>query len=190
MAAWAADHRQPWQELTFDQFGLHATLWVKTIQALYYTAGKDRLLTIVLVRDPQGKRPDQMFYCTRLEWQACQILGAYAGRWSVEVTFENSKQFLGWEDPANRLPLAVQRTAPMALVLYSVIVVWFHRVGHAGLRFPDRPWYPQKVEPSFADLLSTLRRVSWQEKFRGVRLRSAPHQNLLTQLIDFVSRTG
>jgi len=60
MAAWA-NNRQPWETLVFDQFGFHATVKVKTIQALYYTAGKDRLLTIVLVRDVLGKRPDQMW---------------------------------------------------------------------------------------------------------------------------------
>ena len=190
MAAWAADRSQSWEVSAFDQFGLHATLWVKVIRALYYKAGKDRLLTIVLVRDPEGKRPDQMFYCTRLDWQARQILSAYACRWAIEVTFENSKQFLGLEDPANRLPQAVRRTAPLALVLYSLIVLWFHRVGQAWLRFPDRPWYPKKVEPSFADMLSALRRVSWEEQVRGVRLRSAQHQKLLSQVIDFVSRTG
>jgi hypothetical protein len=190
MAAWAADRSQHWHVLTFDQFGLHATLWVKTQQALYYKAGKDRLLTIVLVHDPEGQRPDQMFYCTLLEWDAQQILSAYACRWAIEVTFENSKQLLGLEDPANRLPQAVQRTAPMALVLYSVVVVWFHRVGHAWLRFPDRPWYRRKVEPSFADLLTTLRRVSWEERFREGCLPSGSHHNLLAQLIDFVSRSG
>jgi hypothetical protein len=190
MAAWAADLSQVWQVLSFDQFGLHATLLVKTLQALYYKAGKDRLLTIVLVRDPEGRRPDQMFYCTRLDWDACQVLGAYACRWAIEVTFENSKQFLGLEDPANRLPLAVQRTAPMALVLYSLIVVWFHRLGHLWVRFPDRPWYRKKAEPSFADLLSTLRRVSWEEKFQEVPPGSSLHHNRLLQLIDFVSRTG
>ena len=51
MAAWAEDPEQPWTELGFDQFGLHATLAVKSIQALYYKAGGDRLLSIVLVRD-------------------------------------------------------------------------------------------------------------------------------------------
>ncbi len=76
MAAWAADLSQVWQVLSFAQFGLHATLLVKTIQALYYKAGKDRLLTILLVRDPEGKRPDQMFYCTRLDWDARQVLRA------------------------------------------------------------------------------------------------------------------
>jgi SRSO17 transposase len=190
MAAWAADLGQIWHVLSFDQFGLHATLLVKTIQALYYKAGKDRVLTIVLVRDPEGKRPLQMFYCTRLDWDACQVLRAYACRWAIEVTFENSKQFLGLEDPANRLPRAVQRTAPMALLLYSLIVVWFHRVGHVWVRFPDRPWYRKKAEPSFADLLSTLRRVSWEEKFQQLRPGSSHQHNLLAQLIDFVSRTG
>ena len=190
MAAWAADLSQVWQVLSFDQFGLHATLCVKTIQAYYYKAGKDRLLTILLVRDPEGKRPDQIFYCTRLDWDARQVLSAYACRWAIEVTFENSKQFLGLEDPANRLPLAVQRTAPMALVLYSLIVVWFHRLGQAWVRFPYRPWYKKKVEPSFADMLSTLRRVSWEEQFQGVRPGSSVHKKLLAQVIDFVSRTG
>lgn len=45
MASWANDGKQPWRKLVFDQFGLHATLMVKTMQALYYKAGKDRLLT-------------------------------------------------------------------------------------------------------------------------------------------------
>ena len=119
MKQWADDPNQPWTELKFDQFGLHATLAVKTIQALYYKAGKDRLLTIVLTRDLEGKRPDQMFYCTKLDWTAREILSAYACRWAIECTFENCKQFLGLEDPANRLPKAVARTAPMALFIYS-----------------------------------------------------------------------
>jgi hypothetical protein len=44
MAQWAKDPAQPWTELKFNQFGLHATLAVKTIKALYYTAGGDRVV--------------------------------------------------------------------------------------------------------------------------------------------------
>ena len=190
MAAWADDASQPWQKLVFDQFGLHATLLVKTMRALYYTAGKDRLLTIVLVRDAVGQRPDQMFYCTLLEWDARQILSAYASRWAIEVTFENGKQLMGLEDPANRTVQAVQRTAPMALVLYSLVVAWFHRVGHKHVRFPDRPWYKKKQEPSFGDMLSTLRRMSWQEKFRGVLSGSTLRKKVVVLLIEFASRSG
>jgi hypothetical protein len=190
LAAWAADASQPWQSLVFDQFGLHATLQVKTQQALYYKAGKDRLLTIVLVHDVLGQRPDQMFYCTRLDWQARQILSCYARRWAIECTFKNCKQLLGLEDPANRLPLAVTRTAPLALLLYSLVVAWYDQVGHRWVQFPDRPWYRDKQEPSFADMLCTLRRRSWEELFAGVLPDSAPCQKPLLQLIDFVSRSG
>ena len=190
MTRWANDASQPWQELVYDQFGLHATLLVKTQQALYYKAGKDRLLTIVLVRDALGKRPDQMFYCTRLDWDARQILSEYSARWSIEVTFENGKQLLGLEDPANRKEKAVRRTAPMALVLYSLIILWFHQVGHHHVQFPDRPWYRHKKEPSFADMLTTLRRMSWQDKIRTLPLKSRIAKKILAQLVEFLSLAG
>jgi hypothetical protein len=190
MAQWASNLSQPWTRLKFNQFGLHATLEVKTRKALYYTAGGDRPLMIVLVRDVEGKRPDQMFYCTKLEWKARQILTAYSYRWAIECTFENCKQLLGLEDPANRLPKAVERTAPFALFLYSLVIVWFHMTGHQHIRFPDRPWYRRKQEPSFADLLTTLRRLSLEEKTRTVLPNHSRLKSWIAQITDFLSRAG
>jgi SRSO17 transposase len=190
MKQWAEDPNQPWTKLKFNQFGLHATLAVKTIQALYYTAGADRLLTIVLVHDTEGERPDQMFYCTRLDWSARRILSAYACRWAIECTFENCKQLLGLEDPANRLPKAVERTAPMALIIYSLVIVWFHQTGHESVRFPLSPWYLRKREPSFADMLTTLRRVSYEEKTEGRPSKRWPMKTLVAQLTELLSRAG
>jgi DDE superfamily endonuclease len=190
MPGWAADPSQPWERLDFDQFGLHATLDVKMIRALYYKAGRDRLLTIVLVHDVQGKRPDQMFYCTRTDWTARQVLSAYSCRWAIECTFEYCKQFLGLEDPANRLPKAVERTAPMAMFIYSLVVVWFHREGHRSVRFPFRPWYKKKVEPSFADMLTTLRRLSYDEKLAGLLHDETRLETWIAQLTELLSRTG
>lgn len=164
MTDWAKD-KTKWRTLKFDEYGFHATVEVKVIKALYYKSGKDRLLTIVLVRDVLGKRPDQMFYCTNLRWEVRRILSCYARRWSIEVTFHDCKQMLGFEDPANRKEKAVRRTAPMAMVLYSLIVLWFDREGHRHVEFPERPWYQRKEEPSFADMLTTLRRLSWKNNY-------------------------
>jgi hypothetical protein len=189
MAEWAAD-ASPWEELEFDRYGLHAKLKVKTIRALYYKAGKDRLLTIVLVRDMAGGRPDQMFYCTRTDWDARAILAHYACRWSVEVMHFNAKQMMGLEDPSNRAPRAVQRTAPVGLVLYGLTLVWFHRGGHRSVSFPDRPWYPGKAEPSYADVLTALRRESWRGQFAGVDWEEGGQETRLAQLIEFVSRAA
>jgi DDE superfamily endonuclease len=190
LADWANDATKPWTELAFDQFGLHARLAVKTQQALYYKAGGQRLLSIVLTRDLDGKRPDSLFYCTKLDWDARAILSTYAYRWAIECTFENCKQLLGLEDPANRLPRAVARTAPMALLLATLVVVWFHHTGPSVLRFPVRPWYRRKQEPSFADLLTTLRRVSYDDINRQLAPRRSRLKTWLSQLTELVSRAG
>jgi hypothetical protein len=60
------------------------------------------------------------------------------------------KQHRGFEDPANRTPLAVEQTAPMAGIRYSLIVVWFHQEGHQHVEFPHRSWYPQKEQARMA----------------------------------------
>jgi hypothetical protein len=189
-AGGADDPKSPWQELGFDQYGLHTTLGVKVQQALYYTAGKDRLLTVILTRDREGKRPDHRFYCTRLDWGVREVLSAYASRWALEVTFEGAKQVLGLQDAANRLPKAVQRTAPMALVLYSLIVLWFDARGYPWLRFPERPWYRHKREPSFQDMISTLRRLSWQEKIGEVVSADGPHAKWVAEVVELAARVG
>jgi len=189
MQAWA-DNSTRWTPIKFDQYGLHADLSVKTRKGLYYTAGKDRLLNFVLVRDDSGKRPLSIFYCTLLDWTPEQILSTYASRWSIEVAFENGKQMLGFEDPANRLPKAVQRTAPMAMLLVSLVTLWFHKSGHHHVTFPKRPWYRKKKEPSFGDMLSTLRRLSWTELWTGAQGNPRRTKKLFTQLTEFVSRPG
>jgi hypothetical protein len=124
-----------------------------------------------------------MFYCTKLDWSARQILTAYSYHWAIECAFENCKQLLGLEDPANQLPKAVERTAPIALMLYSLVIVWFHQTRYQFVRFPDCPWYCRKQEPSFADLLTTLRRITLHEKTREVlpnQRRGTDHQNAVT----------
>jgi len=189
MQEWANDDTA-WTQHQFDQYGLHADLSIKTRQGLYYTAGKDRLLTFVLTRDDSGKRPLSIFYCTLLDWSAEQILSTYASRWSIEVAFENGKQMLGFEDPANRLPKAVERTAPMAMLLVSLVTLWFHQTGHRHVKFPKRPWYTKKKEPSFGDMLSTLRRLSWTELWQGAVGDRGRSKELFAQMTEFLSRPG
>ncbi len=122
-----------------------------------------------------GKRGRQTFFCTNTNWSLSFILETYARRWSIEVTFENMKQHLGFSDAANRTEKAVRRTAPMAGLLFSLIVPWFNKHGHKWVEFPDRPWYRRKQFPSFADMLTTLRRLSWDEMSAGVDCELGPN---------------
>ena len=189
MEAWAKD-RSRWRSLHFDQYGLHGSLQVKTKTGLYYKAGNDRLLRFVLSRDTVGQRPTRIFYSTDVTLDAKEILSFFSLRWSIEVTHFDCKQHLGLEDPANRVPKAVERTAPMAMFLYSLTIVWFATEGHADLQFPDRPWYRQKSEPSFADMLTTLRRKSWEDKLSTVSLDTTPRDNSVDLLCYLATLAG
>jgi len=184
-AAWEKD-RSRWQTLHYDQYGLHGSLRVKTCTGLYYKAGKDRLLRFVLSQDTVGQRPTRIFYSTDVSKTPKEILSLFSQRWSIEVTHFDCKQHLGMGDPANRTAKAVQRTAPMAMFLHSLTVVWFASEGHANLQFPDRPWYAWKREPSFADMLTTLRRKSWEDKLSQVSLAPTPNDNPI-QLLTFLA---
>jgi hypothetical protein len=105
---------------------------------------------------------------------------------------QNAKQMMGLADPANRTAKAVERTAPLGLALYGLMLmlIWFDREGRRSLLFPDRPWYPGKEEPSYADILGALRRESWRRQFAGVDWEQEGQETPLAQLIEFVSRAA
>jgi hypothetical protein len=132
-------------------------------QAYSYSA-PTRLLRIVAVEPLTGGRKKQAFYSTCASATAEQVLTWYAWRWSIEVAFHDSKQHLGFEQPQGWTRWAVQRTAPMGMLLYSLIVHWFVTEGSRHYEPPKRPWYTSKAKPSFADMLATLRRDSLREQ--------------------------
>lgn len=187
--AWQRD-RSKWKVLEFDQYGLHGTLRVKSRTGLYYKAGKDRLLRFVLSEDTVGQRPTRIFYSTDLSLNAKEILSIFSLRWSIEVTHYDCKQYLGLEDPANRTQKAVERTAPMSMFLYSLTIVWFATEGYEHLQLPDRPWYRKKSEPGFADMLTTLRRKTWEEQLPQVSLKSIPGNNCIRLLKYLATLAG
>jgi hypothetical protein len=127
-------------------------------------AAPDRRLRVVATEALSGGRGQQAFYSTDWQAAAVDVLNWYAWRWSIEVAFHDSKQSLGFEEPQGWTRQAVERTAPTAMLLYSLIVLWFVREGHRSYRLLDRPWYTTKNQSSFADMLATLRRVSLREQ--------------------------
>ncbi len=128
-------------------------------------------LRVVAVEALRGGRGQEAFYSTCHDASAEEVIAWYAQRWSIEVTFHDSKQHLGFEQPQGWSRKAVERTAPLAMLLYSLIVLWFAKQGHRLYKPLDCPWYTTKSEPSFADMLATLRRQSMRQKVLSLALR-------------------
>jgi hypothetical protein len=146
-------------------------------------AAPDRPLRVVAVEAIKGGRGREAFYSTQHEATAEEVIAWYAARWSIEVSFHDSKQSLGFQEPQGWKRRAVERTAPVAMLLYSLIVLWFAREGHRRYRPLDCPWYASKSAPSFADMLATLRRESIRKKIFSIAPRG-PGSRKIRQLLE------
>lgn len=143
----------------------------------------ERPLRVVAVEALKGGRGQEVFYSTCHDAQAEEVITWYSMRWSVEVAFHDSKQHLGFEQPQGWTRRAVQRTAPIAMLLYSLIVLWFVQEGHRSYRLRICPWYTAKKEPSFADMLVTLRRQSIRQ-IGFVKALAGPGSQKVKQLLE------
>ncbi len=161
LKAMAATRRR-WDPLPITIYGRRVSPLVFTCTALWYHALRDQPVRIVVARDPSGRRRDEAFFCTDLAAGAAFLLEGYARRWTLEVSFHDQKQCLGFEDPQNQTAPAVARTAPLAGLVYALVLLWYAgRVEH-GLAsgWPVRPWYRAKSAPSFLDMLTAARQDS------------------------------
>jgi len=150
------------RRLSLQIYGRYDEVRLTDAEARVYAAPQTPL-RVVAVEPLRGGRGQQAFYSTCVSAAPEQVLTWYAMRWSLEVAFHDSKQHLGFEEPQGWSRMAVERTAPMAMLLYSLIVAWFVTEGHARYEPLVRPWYQSKKQPSFADMLATLRRQSLRE---------------------------
>lgn len=170
-----------WKKAKANLYGKVVPILYKQVRALWYNSAGSRLLNIVVVRDPTGRRKDDCFFSTDLSLSAVTILELYANRWSLEVAFRDIKQFLGLEGPQSRTEGAVNRTVPFICALYAIVVVWFGQQGHRLYKtktFNIGAWYTQKKTPSFEDMLRTLRLQLLRECFFATPLVSRGQQKL------------
>jgi hypothetical protein len=131
----------------------------------------------VYVHDRQGTHEDRYFYCTDPMLSATEIIRLYAARWSIEVTFQEVRQHLGFATPRNRKDKSVLRTGPCLLGLFSVTCLLFHKMTAARptLGNPQSyPWYKKK-NLTFSDVLAAVRRQFWRET---VFSEVVPHEDL------------
>jgi hypothetical protein len=137
-------------------------LEVTTGTAVWYHAGLLPLpIRWVLVRDPAGIRKPQAFLCTDLATTPAVILGWFVHRWSIETTFEETRDHLGVETQRQWSDLAIARTTPALLGLFSLLTLWAAEAKVAALLFPRSAMWYFKIELTFSDVIAAVRRVLW-----------------------------
>jgi hypothetical protein len=155
---------------------------------LWYRGCKDEPVMVVLVRDPLGQWRDEALVATDPSASAGFVILGYCRRWSVELAFFDSKQFLGLHDPRVRSERSVERAHPMAWFIGSLTILWYCLEGHEGSHVErDRPWYKAKVTPAFTDMLGALRLQMWEHEVFGESGRDTPSPECIEMLLHKLS---
>ncbi len=156
---------------------------IYTRKVVWYRVSQKPVL-LVISRDPTGKEKDDFFFTTDLSLTAAEVISGFAGRWSIEDTFKNTKQFIGGQEPQTWKGKGPERAAALSLWLYSAIWLWY--LGQKSKRryFFVQPWYPGKSAPSFADALSCLRRVLWRDRIKFMFGKKFVHNKKFEFLIE------
>jgi hypothetical protein len=174
LAVVAGDPTTGWTPLALaDWYGAGArTVEVVSATAVWYHSGVAPVpLRWVLIRDPAGHFQTQALLCTDPAAAPAQILAWFVQRWQLEVTFAEVRRHLGVETQRQWSELAVRRTTPALLGLFSLVtLVAHHSLASQPLPLPQAAWY-RKPHPTFADALALVRHQLWD----GLLFRWSPH---------------
>jgi hypothetical protein len=132
--------------------------------AVWYHSGQPPVpVRWVLIRDPKGKFKPQALVCTDLSVKPIQIVKWFVLRWQLEVTFREVRTHLGVETQRQWSDLAIARTTPALLGLFSLVTLLAQqRVRHNQLPMRQTAWYT-KSRPTFSDALAVVRRSLWSQ---------------------------
>ena len=130
--------------------------------AVWYSTGLFAVpVRWVLVRDPEGKFKPQALLCTDLETDPRKIVSWFVMRWQLEVTFQEARRHLGFETQRQWSELAIRRTTPALLGLFSLITLFAHRrMAPSTKAVREVAWY-RKAHPTFSDALALVRKDLW-----------------------------
>lgn len=163
LATRLSDPATIWKPVTVRWYGgMLRQVELASGTAVWYHSGKPVVpLRWVLIRDPLGVFEPQALLSTDQAAAAAQIVEWFVLRWQLEVTFEEARAHLGVETQRQWSDLAIVRTTPALLGLFSLVTVLAHQLLQGQtLRVRQAAWY-QKALPTFSDTLALVRQQLW-----------------------------
>jgi len=160
-----------WRNVEVSIYGKRLKRRVLSIVCLWYHVSRDKPIKLLIVRDPLGKQKDDYLFCTDPTVPDEQIIERFAARWPIEECIHDAKQTAGLEQVQGWCKRTVERQAPFALIVQTLVKAWYLLHGADATRAHPKGvkacgWLRQKDHPSYLDMLATLRRVLWMHRIK------------------------
>jgi hypothetical protein len=143
----AMDSAQAWRLVEIAWYGGETKLKkVLTGVCLWHKNGYDPVkIRWVLVIDPEGKGKPEAFFSTDGDLAAERIVEIFVWRWSIEVTFEEVRRHLGVETQRQWSDLAIVRTTPALMGLFSMVCLMaVDLINEGTLPLRHTAWYTKQ----------------------------------------------
>jgi hypothetical protein len=181
-----------WKRTTIPEWygeGAREIELVSNTAVWYHTGLPPVPIRWVLIRDPKGKFKTQALLCTDLTVKPAQIVQWFVLRWQLEVTFREVRVHLGVETQRQWSDLAIARTTPALLGLFSLVTVLAHqRAQRNHLPMRQTAWYI-KQRPTFSDALAVVRRSLWSHSDLSPSRSMAHNEKLSPELLECFTQT-
>lgn len=179
-----------WRRVETEERGKARKRLALTRVALWYWVCGETPILVVISRDAEGRERDDFLFTTDLSASPGEVIARYAGRWAIEDTFRNVKQYLGGQDPQTWRGKGPQRATALSFLLYSLVWHWYIRTQGTRRSWRPLPWYQKKATPSFLDALASLRGVLWRQRLFPHSASPSLLPEIADTLIDFLSRVA
>ena len=167
----AARRKIGWHTVKALAYGKVVERRVLPIVCLWYHVSKTHPIKLLIVRDPTGVQKDDFMFCTDANEPDERIIERFAARWPIEQCIHEAKQTGGMEQVQGWCKRTVERQAPFALVVQTLVKAWYLLHGaDATSAHPQGAkvcgWMREKEHPSYLEMLATLRRVLWTHRIK------------------------
>jgi hypothetical protein len=180
------DPATPWRRVGIDGWygRSERRLDIASGTALWHHPGMRVPIRWVLVRDPLREKEPQAFLCTDLQADPVDVLRWFLRRWRTETTFEEARRHLGMATQRQWSDLAILRTTPALLGLFSLVTLWASHLAAEHGPTPERVSRYPKPLPTFSDALALVRRELWTAQAFASSLDDRHARKVPADLLD------
>ena len=168
-----------WKRVKVLMYGEERERLAWTRKVLWWGVAKAVPVLLVISRDPDGRQKDNFFVTTDVAAAGAHVVEVFACRWGIEEVFREGKQLVGFGHVQGWSPRSVERQAPFALFILSLVKAWY--VHEIALR--KRP----DALPATSAMLTALRLGYWRQWIMRLSLPKRQTREILRAISNALS---
>ena len=160
------DKRIKWKSVTFSHwYGNTNKQMLMTSGVAIWRKSNTLLVKVkwVLLKDPEEKLEPVLLACSDFEVNSKEMVCFFVRRWRVEVTFAEVRRHLGVETQRQWSDLAIERTTPCLMALFSIVCLFANSLNDSQKVQPNHTAWYKKKGVTFSDVLAAVRLEIFQK---------------------------